>query len=54
MKFTVELSAFASYDGLECDHKPTAEELDELIYIFIDDLQSGYIDIDIHCIEEDE
>jgi len=54
MKFTVELSAFASYDGLEYDHEPTAEELDEFIDLFINGIQDGYFDVDILCYEEDE
>lgn len=53
-KYTVEVSATGFYDGLEYDHKPTADELDEFIDLFIDSLQSGYIDIDINCYEEED
>lgn len=52
-KYTIELSAFASYDGLEYDHKPTAEELDKFIDLFIDGIQDGYFDVDINCYEEE-
>lgn len=56
-KYCVELSAFTSYDGNEFDHEPTREELNEFarefIDCFIEDLTSGYIDIDINCYEEE-
>jgi hypothetical protein len=52
-KYTVELSAFGIYNDLEYDHEPTAEELDELIDLFIDGIQDGYFDVDINCYEEE-
>ena len=54
MKYTIEISAYADYNGCEYDHEPTAEELDEFIDLFIDGLSSGYLDIDINCYEEEE
>lgn len=52
MKYTIEISAYAGYNGCEYDHEPTAEELDEFIDLFIDGLSNGYLDVDINCYEK--
>jgi hypothetical protein len=54
MTYRIEFSTFDSFEGLEYDHKPTAEDIDNLLDISIDNLTSGYISPDVGIYPEDE
>lgn len=54
MTYKIEFSAFDSFEDLEYDHKPTAEDINNLLDIFIDNLTSGYISPDIGIYPEEE
>lgn len=53
-KYTIELSAYGSYEGIECKDYPTPEEKENVIQCFFEDLMQGYIDIDVNCYEEED
>lgn len=54
MTYRIEFSVFDSFEGLEYDHKPTAEDINHLLDIFIDNLTNGYISPDVGIYPEEE
>lgn len=53
-KYTIELSAYGGYNGIECEDYPTIEQKEDIIQDFLADLIQGYIDIDVNCYEEED